>query len=140
MEAEKESPPLVGVLFITRRPAIPHYRPFHCLPLILSCSLLIYPQRLSISLSRFVFPDSLTHTHTPPPFLSHSLLLVPPSPVSCHGCHFLAPTHLLQVTIAEGPFKKDNVSHLNTHTRTRQLIQYTWICKYCKHVGTFNRN
>lgn len=63
---------------------------------------------LCLALSLFVSLCSQTHTplnrHTPPPFLSSSLF--PPSPVSCHACHFLVPTHLLQVSIAGGAIQK----------------------------------
>ncbi len=125
MAAEKESPPLVKVLFHADRPTIPHYRPpppFDCLPLILSCSLLIYPLRLSISftsaLSRFVFPRTLTHTYTPPPFLSLSLFIPSlPSQLSqlplSRAHSFITGHHRRR-----GRLKKDNVSHLNTHTHT----------------------
>lgn len=72
---------------------------------------------LCLALSRLAVKHTLLATHTPPPFLHLSRSLFPPSPVSCQGCHFLAPAHLLQVTIAEEAiYKGRRAQSEHTHT------------------------
>lgn len=73
---------------------------------------------------RFVslcLPNTHTHknTHVFSPHVGS--LYSPPSPVACHGCHFIAPTHLLHATIWEE--KKNSVPHLNRYREP--LSQYT---------------
>lgn len=119
MGIRSKSPPLVKALSRPRHPTtIAHYRPSPSSP-----PRLLAPYLSSETLHLLVFASSPhTSTFSPSPLYSH------PSPVGCHGCHFPAPTHLLQGAEGEaagdtGAFKKDNVPpNPNTHTHTNKPV------------------